>query len=268
MRTAAEDLAAGSPSALAAAAGLMYPFTSSEGYLLAYGSHADGLARSRSDLDILIVSRTPWLPAQLAELRATVIELHQAHGLDLDTEVSYEVKLTASHAEIRAATHLEGFPVARSGKTQATRVTDYPIYLNSHLFKLRLLVNALSSPHVFLGGDLHRYEQHTAAATTAIAASLSIRWPSGRRAPFLGDYPHLADRQRAVGHSRFVRLWRRSCSGHMVNRVRTISATPSRHRSCPPSPVACISSASSASPTPSTAPPGPPTPPTAVPKRC
>ena len=61
-----------------------------------------------------------------------MIELHQAHGLDLDTEVSYEVKLTASHAEIRAATHLEGFPAARSGKTQATRVTDDPTYLNSH----------------------------------------------------------------------------------------------------------------------------------------
>jgi hypothetical protein len=42
-------------------------------------------------------------------------------------------------------------------------------FLNSDAFRLRLLLNALTSPHTFLGGAIERYEEHRRYAERAVA---------------------------------------------------------------------------------------------------
>ncbi|NUK50117.1 hypothetical protein HRW14_07360 [Streptomyces lunaelactis] len=144
---------------LFAAAARLHP---GDGYALAYGSHATHPGPT-SDLDLLYTGTGPLTPAALTRLIQDVKVLHSANGLDLDEEVAYATKLYATHDDIQAATRLEGFAGAT---TYATPLGD-PAALNSHGFKLRLLLNVLTTPHVFLGGDVHTYRHHVTRAERA-----------------------------------------------------------------------------------------------------
>lgn len=62
------------------------------------------------------------------------------------------------------AVQLEGF----TADTYETPLDD-PTALNARPFKLRLLLNSLTSPHVFLCGDLHAYRDHATRAERACA---------------------------------------------------------------------------------------------------
>lgn len=139
-------------------------------YGLAYGSHAAGRSRHDSDLDLLLVSPRPVTAALMAHLTETVIELHRRHGLTQDIEVACEVKLAASHDDIRAAVYLRPFPYPPPpGAPVVPSVPDEPSYLNSQAFRRRLILNALTGPHVFLGGDLVTYRRHARAAEAGLA---------------------------------------------------------------------------------------------------
>lgn len=136
---------------------------SSDGYALAYGSHATRPGPA-SDLDLLYTGNQALSDNRLARLIDDVKRLHNEHGLDLDEEVSYTTKLYATAREIESAAHLDGFH----------GVTDYatptaPEALNSPAFKRRLLLNALTTPHVFLAGDIHTYRRHVAQAERGCA---------------------------------------------------------------------------------------------------
>lgn len=158
------------------------------GYAIAYGSHA----RSRSladccssDLDLLFVG--PPVPAAvLADLVRAVIDLHQQHGLRLDTEVAYDVKLHATPEEAEAALRLRGFTTTAAGRIQADPVTAEPWFLNSAAFKLRLILNALSTPHIYLGGDVELYRAHQGAAGRSIALLALALLPEASTCTVLG----------------------------------------------------------------------------------
>ncbi|MGW2207447.1 hypothetical protein [Streptomyces sp. NPDC001774] len=140
-----------------------------EGYALAYGSHATR-PRPASDLDLLYTGSTPLPPDQLARLIDGVKRLHTDHGLTIDEEVTFASKLYATTREIDHATRLGGF----DGTTDyATPVGD-PEALNGARFKLRLVLNALTTPHVFLTGDVHAYRRHVSDAERG-AALLALR---------------------------------------------------------------------------------------------
>src|SRR5262249_7203141 len=95
--------------------------------------------------------------------------LHHEHGLRLDTEVSYEIKLHATEPEIDAALRLRGFTLSPAGELRIPPVVVEPWFLNSTPFKRRLILNALTTPHVFLGGAVRRYRRHCMAAERAVA---------------------------------------------------------------------------------------------------
>lgn len=150
-------------------------------YGLAYGSHADGSSSGTSDLDVLLVAQHPLTAHEVGDMTDIVLRLHQDHGLNLDTEVAYEVKLTAAHRDVRAAVELEAFPYPpRPGHPVAAAVPADADYLNSGVFRLRLLLNALTSPNVFLGGDLDTFHRHVRAAEAALAL-LALRVGLHRR---------------------------------------------------------------------------------------
>jgi len=156
----------GIESAFADAGRLRALFVGENGYALAYGSHA-ATTTGTSDLDLLFVGPAPH-GHQLSQLVEAVVSLHAEHGLRLDTEVTYEVKLHATTAEIDAALALGGFSIDAAGDLLVPPVVVAPWFLNSAPFKLRLILNALTTPHVFLGGHLDLYRRHCATAERAM----------------------------------------------------------------------------------------------------
>lgn len=142
------------------------------GYALAYGSHAQGVAGATSDLDLLFVGVAP-VGADRARLAldglvTAVRALHHRHGLELDEEVDYEVKLHATAADVERAVALDGFVVDQAGRVVVSPVEVTDAFLNSPQFRLRLILNALTTEHVFLGGDHRAYREHVAAAERSV----------------------------------------------------------------------------------------------------
>ncbi|WP_034271277.1 nucleotidyltransferase domain-containing protein [Haloechinothrix halophila] len=138
------------------------------GYGLAYGSHPAGTATPRSDLDLVFVGPRSLAPEELKRLIEAVCELHRLHGFDLDTEVDYAVKIHATFADVDAAINLRCFDADRYGNITASAVVAEPWYLNSRIFARRLLLNALTSPHVFLGGPTAIYAAHRKRAEQSL----------------------------------------------------------------------------------------------------
>jgi predicted nucleotidyltransferase len=144
-------------------------------FAVAFGSHTRGTSNPDSDLDLLFVGDNPLGEEQIGWLSAQVKDLHHRHGLALDEEVSYEVKLYATSAEVSKAIGFGGYHVDAMGALTVPPVVVEPAYLNSAAFKLRLLVNALTSPHIFLGSDASRYrDQRTRAERTVALVALSL----------------------------------------------------------------------------------------------
>lgn len=153
--------------ALAAAGQLRAMFVGADGYALAYGSHASTAAPGDSDLDLMLVG-SPLDGDQLTRLVTAVVALHDDHRLRLDTEVAHNVKLHASFQDVDAALAFRGFTVEGTGAIHVPPVVVAPWFLNSTRFKLRLILNALTTPHVFLGGNVGLYQRHCASADRAV----------------------------------------------------------------------------------------------------
>src|SRR5262249_29523361 len=137
-------------------------------FAVAYGSHARGTAVD-SDLELLFIGDEPLGGARTAWLTVKVHLLHHRYGLRLDDEVSYEVKLYATTDEVADAFSFGGCDVDAAGVLTVPPVLVEPAYLNSAAFKSRLIVNALTSPHIFLGGDIGAYRAYRARAARTVA---------------------------------------------------------------------------------------------------
>ncbi|NDL60195.1 hypothetical protein [Phytoactinopolyspora mesophila] len=116
----------------------------------------------------MFVTPEPLADRHLAELVHAACQLHQNHGLGLDREVDYAVKLHATCNDVAAAVSLCSF-LADDDMIEVQPVVVEPWFLNSKQFRLRLLLNALTSPHSFLGGNVALYEKHRQAAERAVA---------------------------------------------------------------------------------------------------
>ncbi|SEK66183.1 nucleotidyltransferase domain-containing protein [Streptacidiphilus jiangxiensis] len=175
------------------------------GYALAYGSHATGTDRATSDLDLLYTGAAQLDGRQLDQLIGAVKELHSRHGLDLDEEVPYQAKLYATLGQAKQAAEGAGFTTVHG----APLTIRESWYLEGESFRLRLIFNALTSPHVFLAGNAAAYRRHTALAdrtaarlataihgetaiTIAEAASALLRAPDGRSGKDYLGYLHPA----------------------------------------------------------------------------
>lgn len=155
--------------ALEAAAALRERFVGPSGYGLAYGSHPAGTASATSDLDLVLIGPRPLRAGELKELVDGIRQLHHKHGLGLDDEVDHAVKVHATFTDVQDAVALRCFPLDERGHLIVPPVIVEPWFLNSEPFRLRLLLNALTSPHAFLGGAIERYDAHRRDAERAVA---------------------------------------------------------------------------------------------------
>lgn len=146
-----------------------HQFVGAAGYGIAYGSHPAGSASARSDLDLVLIRSEPLLAEEVEALVDAVRALHHEHGLALDTEVDYAVKAHATCADVADAVGLRCFALDDVGRLLVRPVVVEPWFLNSEEFRLRLLLNALTSPHTFLGGDIALYRDHRRRAERAVA---------------------------------------------------------------------------------------------------
>ncbi|MFJ2095195.1 hypothetical protein ACIOEW_39025 [Streptomyces sp. NPDC087901] len=143
------------------------------GYALAYGSHATNTRQPTSDLDLLYTGDHPLDDAGLSTLTAAVVALHHRNGLDLDEEVPYAVKLYATGDQVDQAAALAGFQASWGTPPATVRETWF---LSTDAFRLRLIFNVLTSPHVFLGGNVtayHRQVRRAERSAATLAQSLT-----------------------------------------------------------------------------------------------
>ncbi|WP_446221625.1 hypothetical protein ACTWPB_17010 [Nocardia sp. IBHARD005] len=94
--------------------------------------------------------------------------VHDDFGLATDTEVDYETKLYATYSDVDRAVGLRCFPRV-AGVLRPDPVIVDASWLNSPTFAHRLLLNALTSEHVFLGGNVARYRADRSRAEQAVA---------------------------------------------------------------------------------------------------
>ncbi|MFE9847718.1 hypothetical protein ACFYPN_02730 [Streptomyces sp. NPDC005576] len=166
------------PELLLEAAGLL---PDHGGYALAYGSHATGTGRPTSDLDLLYTGHSPLDDIVQAALTDNVVALHHRHGLNLDEEVPYAIKLYATHDQVDHAADLGGFRSTWGTPPPTVRETWF---LSTDEFRLRLIFNVLTTPHVFLAGDYASYRRHVRSArrsTATLAAAFTT--PGGPLTP-------------------------------------------------------------------------------------
>ncbi|WP_328331262.1 hypothetical protein OHA70_10955 [Kribbella sp. NBC_00382] len=139
-----------------------------DGFGLVYGSSVTRDARTApSDLDFVLVTAEPLTDQLRATLATGIRQAHSGHGLPIDQEVPYENKLTATYEDVAAACSLTCFP--QLGSQQARPVTESDPYLYSEDFRLRLLLNALTTPHALIWGSIEALSTATAAAEQAVA---------------------------------------------------------------------------------------------------
>jgi hypothetical protein len=175
------------------------------GYALAYGSHATGTNRTASDLDLLYTGAGQLNGRELDQLIRAVKELHSRHRLDLDEEVPYQAKLYATLGQTKQAAEGAGFAMAQG----APSTIRESWFLEGESFRMRLIFNALTSPHVFLAGNATAYRRHVTLAdrtaarlaaaihgktviTIAEAASALLSAPDGRSGKDYLGYLHPA----------------------------------------------------------------------------
>ncbi|WP_040801328.1 hypothetical protein [Nocardia higoensis] len=156
------------PELFAAAAELCRAFAPAGGYGLVYGSQATGPGRSHSDLDLVLVGRHRPGSRVMSDLIGAVRRIHDDFGLRVDTEVDYETKLFASFSDVDGAVGLSCFRRV-GGRLRPDPVVAEPGWLNSTAFAQRLLLNALTSEHAFLGGNVRRYRADRSRAETSLA---------------------------------------------------------------------------------------------------
>ncbi|MFC8044706.1 hypothetical protein [Nocardia sp. NPDC057353] len=160
------------PELFCAAAEVCHTFTPAGGYGLAYGSQAVEPDSSLADLDIVLVGENRPGAAEMSDLVAAVSRIHEDFGLRVDTEVEYETKLFATYADIDHAVGLRCFPRS-AGRLRPGPVITEIDWLNSSDFAQRLALNALTSAHLFLGGNVHRYRVDSARAERALILLVS-----------------------------------------------------------------------------------------------
>ncbi|MFD3592925.1 hypothetical protein ACFWU5_09365 [Nocardia sp. NPDC058640] len=150
-------------------------------------------------------------------LLGAVRRIHDDFGLADDMEVDYETKLFATYADVDRAVSLRCFPRI-DGVLSPDPVVVEASWLNSPAFAQRLVLNALTSEHVFLGGNVSRYRADRARAEQAVAvlaismlATPEITVPRAVRA--LTGVAGGAQGKDFLGYTHPARLWSTVQSG-------------------------------------------------------
>jgi len=133
-------------------------FPSGEHFACIYGSYATSHFQEESDLDIVFATSI-YDQADFSRIEDFVISQHIKHGLEIDQEVPYDNKLLVTYQDIKDAARLDVFPKRDDGRYSVPEITDDPVFLASTDARKRLLLNAFTTPHIFIHGDRVSYDQ-------------------------------------------------------------------------------------------------------------
>lgn len=120
-----------------------------------YGSYASGESSEHSDIDVLIATEA-YSQEDLTVVKEIVLGFHITHKLYIDNEVSYDNKLLISYKDLNDAANLKGF-IKKGNTITIPQVVKEKKFLESKKIKLRLALNALTSPHIMFGNDERMY---------------------------------------------------------------------------------------------------------------
>ena len=130
------------------------------------GSYSSDSFTKDSDLDLLFAVEK-YNTAEFRKIRDFVVDLHTKNGLKLDEEVPYETKLVVSYKDIKDAINLKAFSKKDSGYA-INPITYDKDFLASRELRLRIILNALTTPNVYIYGDKAKYADFTQKAERAI----------------------------------------------------------------------------------------------------
>ena len=131
-----------------------------------YGSYASKDFTNQSDLDLFIATNE-YNGADFEKVRDFVVDLHTKNGLKINEELPYRNKLIVLYKDIIDATNLE--PFLKSGsKYLVPPIEDNREYLASREVRLRMILNALTSPNECICGNREEYETFKHKAEKAL----------------------------------------------------------------------------------------------------
>jgi len=121
-----------------------------------YGSYPSGTATNDSDLDLFFATPEAT-PEDIQAVTRFVAGYHDENHLMHDEDVPYKNKLVVSYEDIMQAIKLRGL-TEEGGKITVPPIVKEETFLASLEVRYRLLFNALTSPHSFVGEDFSSYE--------------------------------------------------------------------------------------------------------------
>ncbi len=124
-------------------------------FVCVYGSFANGNRNKYSDVDVLVATNK-YTNEDLSTIKKFILDLHKEKGLKIDNEVPFENKLIINYKDFDNAVNLKSFRL-KNGKFSVPEIVKTKKFLGSNNIKLRLALNAITSPHFFLGNDKKTY---------------------------------------------------------------------------------------------------------------
>lgn len=133
-------------------------FAEKEFYALIYGSHAYGIESSTSDLDLICIVDT-YDQRNMDNVINHVIDIHKTFNLNLDNEVPLRNKVLSSYNDISESLKGKGFEITKDN-IYIPKIIKSKEFLDSKEISYRLLLNALTSKHIFITGNSEDYSKH------------------------------------------------------------------------------------------------------------
>jgi predicted nucleotidyltransferase len=135
-------------------------------FMYVYGSYGSEGYNNKSDIDLFVVAKE-FNKKDFEKICDFVINLHICNNLVLDNEVPYENKLVVSYKDMESAIALKSF-IKEENNYFIPTVKKNKTFLSSKEIRWRLLLNALTSPHVYLCGNKQKYFKFKDKAEKAI----------------------------------------------------------------------------------------------------
>ncbi len=146
--------------------------TEEEYFAIVYGSYAKSRQKDTSDIDVMFVSDKIG-EARMNRCIDFVIDLHQRHGLPLDTEIKYEHKVLIPLSFLADAVTGVGFQ-RKDGSYHIPKIEKTRECLESEALRQRFLHGMMTHEHIFVCGNDQFYNQLQAQATKELVKAITM----------------------------------------------------------------------------------------------
>ncbi|MFA7301651.1 MAG: nucleotidyltransferase domain-containing protein [Candidatus Shapirobacteria bacterium] len=172
-----------------------------------YGSYAVGTNNDKSDVDLFIAS-SKVDKGKFEKIKNFVIDFHRRNQLSLDEEVPYENKLFVDYKDVKDAAQLGGFD-KKNDLIVVPAIQKNIIFLSSRPIRLRLIFNALTTPHIFFGRNEKAYFEYKLIAEKNLcflSSHLSNCVPIDSRLDILLNGPNGVDGEMFLGYKKYPKV--------------------------------------------------------------